>query len=518
VPVAGGAPTTNLMRLVHPALRVELRALLFRAANGKHAAEALLVPIDLDGQPRAVDVRAYPASDLAPGFLLVTFELRVRPAATAHAFTAATPHEPVMQHLERELEQMKLHLRDTVEQYEASTEELKASNEELQAMNEELRSATEELETSREELQSINEELTTVNQESRNKVEALGQVNNDLTNLMSATAIATIFLDRDMRVMRFTESAAPIFHLIPSDVGRPLSHLQHDIDYPAMASDAERVLEKLTPVEREVSGVKGTAYLARMLPYRTHDDRIAGVVVTFVDISDRERAKRELAEELAATERLRAVSEQFAGEDSMQPLFDAMIDAAVSLAHADGGTVQLLDAENGALRLLAAKGLPSALTQHFTLVDARLGTPCELALQSGKRSFADFTQSTPESADSDRWHREVGGLRCAQSTPLLTRSGRPIGALSTHWKEYHLPTQRELRFLDLLARQAADAIERQLAADALRQQMDELTRFNEAAVGRETRMIELKREVNELAAQLGETKPRYPLDFERDAD
>jgi len=267
-----------------------------------------------------------------------------------------------------------------------------------------------------------------------------------------------------------------------------------------------------------VSGANDMSYLARMLPYRTQDDRIAGVVVTFVDISDRERAKRELAEELACTERLRAVSEQFAGEDSMQPLFDAMLDAAVSLAHADGGTVQLLDTENGALRLLAAKGLPSALTKHFTIVDARSGTPCELALQSGKRSFADFTQGTPESEDSDRWHREVGGLRCAQSTPLMTRSGRPIGALSTHWKEFHVPTERELRFLDLLARQAADAIERQLAADALRQQMDELTRFNQAAVGRETRMIELKKEINELAARLGEKKPRHSLDFERDAD
>lgn len=202
----------------------------------------------------------------------------------------------MVQHLERELEQVKAHLRDTVEQYEASTEELKASNEELQAMNEELRSATEELETSREELQSINEELTTVNQEMKNKVDELAHANSDLQNLMSATAIATLFLDRDMRIMRFTASAAPIFNLIPGDIGRPLSHLQHRIDYPEMADDAVRVLERLVPLERQVHGMGGTCYLARMLPYRTVEDRIAGVVLTFVDVTERQHVQQALAE------------------------------------------------------------------------------------------------------------------------------------------------------------------------------------------------------------------------------
>jgi two-component system CheB/CheR fusion protein len=309
----GGAPTTNLLRLVNSALRVELRTALFRAAQSGDTAIALQVPAEIEGAAVSVNIRVSPARDLAPDLLLVVFEENPSTPQADGTPPIVPPPEPMVQHLERELEQIKGHLRDTVEQYEAGTEELKASNEELQAMNEELRSATEELETSREELQSINEELTTVNQEMKNKVDELGHANSDLQNLMSATAIATLFLDREMHIMRFTDSAAPIFNLIPSDIGRPLSHLQHRIDYPEMASDAARVLDKLTPMEREVTGAEGTFYLARMLPYRTVEDRIAGVVLTFVDITERQRAQKALSEHVAELTR---VSRAAAGRET----------------------------------------------------------------------------------------------------------------------------------------------------------------------------------------------------------
>jgi hypothetical protein len=383
-------------------------------------------------------------------------------------------------------------------------------------MNEELRSATEELETSREELQSINEELTTVNQELKSKVEELGHANSDLHNLMSATAIATLFLDRDMRVMRYTDSAAPIFNLIPGDVGRPLAHLQHRIDYPEMAGDAATVLEKLTPVTRAVEGAGGVSYQARMLPYRTQDDRIAGVVLTFFDVTEQERAKRALHEELAATERLRRVATPQAGPDAMGDLHATIVDAAIEIAHADGATIQILDAERGVLALLASKGMPPALVERFGTVAAGAGTICEEALSEGERVFVDFTKPRPGREDADRAHLEAG-VRCAQSTPLVTRARLPIGMITTHWSRLYEPTEREIRYMDVLARLAADAIERQFDADAMRTHVDELTRFNDAAVGRETRMIELKKEVNALAARLGEA-PRYSLDFERDAD
>src|SRR6202012_4464256 len=142
----------------------------------------------------------------------------------ARASLRAGEADPLSHLLDRELERLKSHLRDTVEQYEASTEEMKASNEELQAMNEELRSATEELETSREELQSSNEELSTVNTELKIMVDELGYATSDLHNLMGATAIAIVFLDRDLRIMRFTQLAVGLFNLIPTDIGRPLAN------------------------------------------------------------------------------------------------------------------------------------------------------------------------------------------------------------------------------------------------------------------------------------------------------
>jgi two-component system CheB/CheR fusion protein len=154
-----------------------------------------------------------------------------------------------------------------------------------------MRAATEELETSREELQSMNEELSTVNLELKGKVEELSQSNSDMQNLMDATRIANIFLDRDLRIMRYTPAAVSLFNLIPGDLGRPLTDMATQLDYPQLGADARRVLEKLSPVEREVGQASGSWYLARLMPYRTMDDRIAGVVVTFIDITERKQAE-----------------------------------------------------------------------------------------------------------------------------------------------------------------------------------------------------------------------------------
>ena len=413
------------------------------------------------------------------------------------------------------------HLRDTVEQYEASTEELKASNEELQAMNEELRSATEELETSREELQSINEELTTVNQESRSKVDELAHANSDLQNLMSATAIATLFLDRDLRVMRFTDSAAPIFNLIPGDIGRPLSDLQHRLDYPEMA-DGRRARAGEADARRARGAAPGTGRPILRACCRTarYDDRIAGVVLTFVDITERERTKRDLAEDLAATERLRAVAERVVDDDSMQGLFNEIVEAAIFVTHADAGMVQLLDEEQAVAAAVGVEGLPerSASTAGRTSTSTARRPAAKRCARAGARSWTSPTR-TPADVEGVGPLASRSGRACAarQSTPLVARAGAPIGVITTHWKTEHAPSDRELRFLDLLVRQAADAVERQQAREALRVHLEELQRFNQAAVGRETRMIELKKEINELAKRLGES-PRYSLDFEKNVD
>lgn len=296
---SGGEPSRNLLRTIHPSLRIELRAALYRASQEQQTVDVPPLAINLGSEPVSVAMRVIPVDDLAPGLLLVL--LRTAQSAPPTEIADATATEPldahqdtVARHLDRELERLKAHLRDTVEQYEASNEELKASNEELHAMNEELRSATEELETSREELQSINEELTTVNYELKSKVEELGHANSDMQNLMDATAIATVFLDRNLRITRFTPSAIDLFHLIPTDIGRPLSDLKTQLDYPLLSTDARQVLERLIPVEREVSQANGSWFLVRALPYRTLDDHIAGVVLTFVDITERKTGQEAL--------------------------------------------------------------------------------------------------------------------------------------------------------------------------------------------------------------------------------
>jgi two-component system CheB/CheR fusion protein len=285
---AGGEPSRNLLRTVHPDLRIELRAALYQAAQSHGPAQVGPVPFALDGQALELQLRVVPAGDAGMELYLVLFEPLARDGPPA---VPRADSDPLARHLDRELERLKVHLRDTVEQYEASTEELKASNEELQAMNEELRSATEELETNREELQSINEELTTVNHELKNKLEELSHANSDMSNLMDATAIATVFLDRELRITRYTPSAVSLFNLIPTDLGRPLADLTTPLDYPQLGPDAQRVLERLVPVEREVGGADGSWYLARLLPYRTFEDRIAGVVLSFVDITERKQAE-----------------------------------------------------------------------------------------------------------------------------------------------------------------------------------------------------------------------------------
>ncbi|HEX8097286.1 MAG TPA: chemotaxis protein CheB, partial [Pyrinomonadaceae bacterium] len=225
--VAGGEPSNNLLRLVRPELRLELRAALYQAVQKRMNVEARDLEVDVDGKAARVNLQVRPVlrdDDATRGFILVIFEDGLG-AWRGPDEALVARGEPMARQLEEELVRSKAQLSLSVEQYELQQEELKASNEELQAMNEELHSSAEELETSKEELQSLNEELTTVNQELKIKIEELSQANNDFRNLMNSTDIGTLFLDRSLRVKLFTPRARDIFNLIPSDAGRPLLDL-----------------------------------------------------------------------------------------------------------------------------------------------------------------------------------------------------------------------------------------------------------------------------------------------------
>lgn len=296
---AAGDPSYNLLKVVHPDLRLELRTALFQAAQSRTTTMASEVRMRIGSETRLVSLLVHPVqeSEGAAGFLWVHFT----DLGLADAVALARPDletEPMVRQLDEELQRMRDHLRLTVEQYETSTEELKAANEELQATNEELRSTTEELETSKEELQSVNEELITVNQELKNKVDEVSRVNADLQNLMAASDIGTVFLGRELQVTRYTPRAEGIFNLIPTDLNRPLAHITHHLRYDGLVADATRVLDRLVPIDREVQHRDGRWFMARLLPYRTSEDRIDGVVVSFVDITRHKEAEAALQAEI----------------------------------------------------------------------------------------------------------------------------------------------------------------------------------------------------------------------------
>jgi len=294
--IAGGEPSKNLLKLIRPELRLELRTAFYQAIQQQTNVEARNLKIRIDENLETITVHVRPVlreGDPAKGFILVLFQ-QTDDAGDSESVLASV--EPMARHLEEELIRVKAQLRTSNEQHEVQAEELKASNEELQAINEELRSAAEELETSKEELQSINEELTTINQELKVKVDEISLTSNNLQNLINSTNMATLFLDRSFRVNLFTPATREIFNLISADFGRPLSDITNRLDYAHLQEDAELVLEKLQTVEREVRSTDGRVFMMRILPYRTAEDRINGVVLTFVDITGPKAAEEALRE------------------------------------------------------------------------------------------------------------------------------------------------------------------------------------------------------------------------------
>jgi PAS domain S-box-containing protein len=221
----------------------------------------------------------------AEGLLLITFQDRpTEPPPQAPQTLATEEESAVVRQLEHEVE-------STREDLQTAIEDLQSSTEEVMSMNEELQSANEELETSKEELQSFNEELSTVNSQLQSKIDELERANNDIRNLLISTEIATVFLDTDLRIRRFTPATKPLLNLIESDIGRPIRDFALRFTDQTLLQDAGRVLDKLTPVESEIRSEDGRCYLRRMLPYRTADDQIEGVALTFVDITGRVQAE-----------------------------------------------------------------------------------------------------------------------------------------------------------------------------------------------------------------------------------
>ena len=282
-----GALTSDLMSLARQGLRTKIRAACHKVLTGGETVAAIDARVPRNGSSVActITVSLLHEPKEAEGLLLVVFQDYAAEAQLGSPQALASEEESaVVRQLEYEVETTREDLQSTIE-------ELQSSNEEVMSMNEELQSANEELETSKEELQSFNEELSTVNSQLQDKVDELERANNDIRNLLKSTEIATVFLDMDLRIRRFTPATVQLLNLIETDIGRPIRDFALRFTDQTLLQDAGRVLEKLTPVETEVHSEEGRCYLRRILPYRTADNHIEGVALTFVDITERMQAE-----------------------------------------------------------------------------------------------------------------------------------------------------------------------------------------------------------------------------------
>jgi two-component system CheB/CheR fusion protein len=286
---AAGKANWNLFAMAREGLRYELTRAFAQALRQKESVALHGLKVGTNGVAQYVDVTIQQLAEPESlrGLVMIVFTDAVAPmAANASGRPAKSPARfPRLAELEQELLQVRGEARATHEEMQTSQEELRSANEELQSTNEELQSTNEELTTSKEEMQSMNEELQTVNTELQAKVDELSRASNDMKNLLDSTDIATLFLDKELKVRRFTPQATKIIKLIAADAGRLITDLASDLCYPELADDAREVLRKLAAVEKPISARDGRWFTVRIMPYRTQDDRIDGVVITFANIT-----------------------------------------------------------------------------------------------------------------------------------------------------------------------------------------------------------------------------------------
>jgi two-component system CheB/CheR fusion protein len=312
-----GAASLDLLRMAHRDLLLELRAAISTARKDNVVVRREGIQHRVQGQIRTTTIEVIPTRLVPSGerYFIVVFADTPAPApavAAADSTAAAGGQQPEQEQiraLEQELTAMRDYLQSVIEEHDATIEELHAANEEIQSSNEELQSTNEELETAKEELQSTNEEITTVNEELQNRNQELNQLNNDLVNLLAVINIPIVMLSGDLRIRRFTPPAEQVLNLLPSDIGRPLSDLRSKIDVPDLDQLIAKVIDTLTPFEREVQDQDGCWYALHIRPYRTTEHRIEGAVVVLVNVTDLKRAMleaqaaREYAEAIVETTR-----------------------------------------------------------------------------------------------------------------------------------------------------------------------------------------------------------------------
>ena len=433
-----GEPTRDVLKLVRPELRADLRSALLVASQQRGAVDVHGARLRRDDGESLVTIHVKPVfreGERARGYYVVLFD-EERNVTPEPAIVLPTRIEGESDLLNEELARVNEQLRTTVERSAVQVEEAKAANEELQAMNEELRSSAEELETSKEELQSSNEELATVNQELKIKIDELAAANNDFLNLMASTEMAAVFLDRTMRVKLSTPRAQEVFNLRPADAGRRLSDITNRLLYEGLYADIETVLRDLQMIERQVETREGGAYVVRIHPYRTADDRIEGVALTFQDVTEHTRVKAQMR---LGEERLQQQQQVLSQIDARVDERTAQLQAEVSRQssaqqHVTRLLSRLVTAQEDE-RARIARDLHDQLGQHLTALRLALERHRE-ARHSGGRADDDLeravtlAQQVDSQVDFLAWELRPAALDDLGLTAALPR-------FLAEWSAYH---------------------------------------------------------------------------------
>lgn len=303
-----GKLNVNIYAMAREGLKAELGIAIRKANTDRQKVIMKGLWVKTNGSDQPINLKVTPLNEPESlrGLLAVEFEdIELPPPEPIPSDDKSTPTpglRAVNQALEKELQSTKEHLQTVIEEMETSQEELKSANEELQSTNEELQSTNEEVVTSREELQSLNEELTTLNSELQSKNDDLTLANNYMTNILNSSRIPTIFVDNNLKIKRFTQQATEIINLIMSDIGRPITDISSNLQYAGLVDDIKQVLSNLTPMSREVQTDKGRWYRVHIVPYRTTENVIDGVVLTFIDITELKKISFDLKERTQLSE------------------------------------------------------------------------------------------------------------------------------------------------------------------------------------------------------------------------
>ncbi|MDQ3248307.1 MAG: PAS domain-containing protein, partial [Chloroflexota bacterium] len=468
-----GAVTHNILHKVLPELRLDLRAALYHAFHHGERTDSRLLQVRMAGESCLIQLHVGPVAE--PGFphnaMEIVFEERQSATVVGLPTGETVPTDEdysLIARLEEELLRTRERLQMIIEDHEGANQELKTSNEELQSINEEMKSTTEELETSKEELQSMNEELVTVNHELKLKIDEISRANSDLLNLIAATDVGSIFLDQTLHIQRFTPRATDLFNLINGDIGRPFAHISYRIHRGKLAEEAARVLATLEPFEEVVQSDDERWYILRLFPYRTVDQRVDGVVITFVDISDFKRAESELQQRIQQ-QAVAELGRQALREGDPAALMQAATRRVAEILNLEFCHVLTSEANGERLRLTAGVGWPADVIDQ--MVNTEPDSPTWHTLRTEKPVIIE------DIAQEVRFrYLPLLGEQGIVSSMMVAIPGpdQVYGVLGAHSTQPRSFTDYEVAFLQGVANLIAATIARHTTEEALRRSEEQL--------------------------------------------